>query len=137
MLIWRPAAQEPLNIRVTLGAQGAGWFKLERLATNGSFEFAGSRIDGTAIDGDAIFGFSAEQLGAWQWQVLSLRLSVLAGNPAGTDMPVFLLVDQPTGSPAPEDALGKALSKQANGVQLSPKLKQGKPGLFDFQVYFW
>lgn len=137
MLIWRPGKKEPLNVRVTVGAQGAGWFKMERLTAQGSFEFAGSRVDGPTVDGDAIFGFSAEQLSEWQWQVLSLRLGVLAGNPGGADMPVFLMVDQPSGPLTPQDALGNAQPMQANGVALTPVLKQGQPGLYDFQVYFW
>lgn len=135
MLIWRGGQKAPVEIQVVV-VGGAGWFKLERYTASGSYELAGIRTDGSNIDGDAIFAFSADQLKAWAWASLSLRLSLLVGNPSKTDMEVFLKVVQPQGTLNPEDAQGNAVPMLQNGVSLG-KVKDNQPGLFDFLVMFW
>jgi hypothetical protein len=137
MLIWRTDLKEPVNIRASLNNEGAGQFGLWRFTPQGSYEPAGMRTDGTAIDGDAHFGFSAEQLAAWQWQPLSLRLGVTAFHPGDAKMSVFLLLDQPGGKLRPEDAVGNSQLMQANGVELKPALGHNDGRVFDFLVYFW
>jgi len=123
-----------LKLGVTLGGQGAGVFALERYNTSGTYTPIGTRLDGGGAGGHAIFEIPAAQLTGLQ--SLSLRLRIVAGNPAATPMPVFLQASQPHGPLTPEDALGNELPTLANGRELSPVLAQNQPGVFDFQVDF-
>lgn len=134
MLVWRGGQKAPLDIRVEV-VGGAGWFKLERYTQIGSYELAGARMDGTKVDGDAEFAFSDDQLAAWLWQPLSLRLSMLVGNPSKADMEVFLNVRQAHGMLQPDDGQGP-LPVLQNGLSLG-KVQDNKPALFDFVVVFW
>ncbi|HEX8126203.1 MAG TPA: hypothetical protein VF548_11520 [Allosphingosinicella sp.] len=135
MLIWRGGVHEPLNIRVVISDTGKGAFELWRFTPQGTYEHAGQRADGTRMDDDAHFGFSAEQLTAWLWQPLTLRLVIVAGNPAAQDMRAYMRVDQNSGPLSPIQA-GQNANMLANGVQLLPVLRDNEPGLYDFQVYF-
>jgi hypothetical protein len=137
MLIWRTTQKAPLNVRTSLDNQGAGQFGLWRFTPAGAYEPAGMRTDGTAADGDAHFGFSEEQLAAWQWQPLSLRLGVTAFHPGSAKMTVSLLLDQSGVNLKPEDALGNPQPMKANGVELTPPLTHNDGRVFDFLVYFW
>lgn len=135
MLIWRTDLREPLNVRCKLNNEGSGHFELFRFAQNAYQRAGGS--DGFDQDGEALFGFSAEQLAAWQWRALVLRLTVTAYHPGDADMSLFLLLDQPGGRLRAEDALGNEQPTQTNGVELRPTLKHNDARFFDFRVYFW
>lgn len=134
MLVWRGGQKTPLDIRVEV-IGGGGWFKLERYMPAGSYELAGARMDGTTVDGDAEFNFSDNQLAAWLWSPLSLRLSMLVGNPSKTAMDVFLKVKQAHGVLLPDNGQS-TLPVLQNGISLGT-VQDNKPGLFDFTVVFW
>lgn len=134
MLIWRGGLHEPLNIRIVI-ANGQGSFELWRFTPQGTYEHAGQRADGTRLDDDAHFGFSAEQLAVWLWQPLTLRLVIVAGNPTQQDMRAFMRVDQASGPLTPVRG-SQTVNMLANGAELLPVLKDNEPGLHDFQVYF-
>lgn len=136
MLIWRGGGQAPLEVAVTLDNAGAGWFALERYTAAGAYEPLANRTDGDKVDGDAFFAFSLQQLAPWGWAPLSLRIKILAGNPAANAMNVYLRVAQPAGLLSPEDAQGNAIPMQQNGVLLGP-LTANKPTAFDFLILFW
>jgi len=134
MLVWRGGGAGDLHVDVTLGAQGAGVFSLMRLdPATGIYAPIGQRSDNPPDIGHPIFTIPAAQIAALNGGVLSLRLNIVADNPAATPMPVTLRVGQAAGDLNAEDGAGDALPPP---VGLNPDLQPNQPEVYDFDVWF-
>ncbi len=136
MLLWAGAAPVATEIYAYIGDRGVGLFSLHRLIpTNGSWVTEGMRMDDSnKRDGDAVFGFTGNQIQSWDVNPISLRISVFSFAKDKTKLPLYISVRQNNRVLKPIDMMGDPVTMTKGFVLAENELVVGQGVANDFNI---